>query len=60
MKTSKKPFNNNFKDLDSSKKRPFHPSHWGKKHENHQNQVVELNRSNKKGRNLHDLIKKVA
>jgi len=60
MKTNKKPFESNYKELDSGKKKPFHPDNWGKKHKKHQNQDEELNRSNTKGHNLHDVIKKVA
>jgi hypothetical protein len=60
MKTNKKPFDNNSNELGGSKKRPFHPSNWSKKHHKHQNQHVEANRSKKKGHNLHDVIKKVA
>jgi len=60
MKTNKKLFNNNFKELGSSKKGPFHPDNWGKKHKKHQDHWEELNRSNSKGHNLHDLIKKEA
>jgi|GEM_PF-5930863 len=57
MKTNKKQITSNFKGLDSSKKKSLSQE---KKHHKHQNQQEQLNRSNKKGHNLHDLIKKVA